>query len=137
MVPNSEYGGAYVGKTGPEPDGSPLGVSVHTIRQARRRLFAIWAVMAVLASLYPILATSSYSGSADLHATIEVAGSVLGLIAGFALVMRFYAFGNRFHLLIGLAFFVNGSEDLVHGLLSFAGLHGIAGSFCQPLVPRQ
>ena len=127
MVPNSVHGGTSVAPTALELDGRPLGFSVHTLRQSRWRLFALLAVMAVLASLYPVLATSSYSGSADLHATIEIAGAVLGLIAGFALVMRFYAFGNRFHLLIGLAFFVNGAEDLVHGLLSFVGLHGLAG----------
>jgi len=127
MAPNSVYGDTSVGATGLELDGRPLGVSVHTPGQVRRRLLALLVVMAVLASLYPMLARSSYVGGADLHATIEIAGAVLGLIAGFALVMRFYAFGNRFHLLIGLAFFVNGAEDLVHGLLSFVGLHGLAG----------
>jgi signal transduction histidine kinase/CheY-like chemotaxis protein len=94
--------------------------------------------MLFLASFYPALTIASYEGSADLHATIEMVGSLLGLITGFAIVMRFYTLGNRFHLLIGLAFFVNGAEDLVHGFLSFDNLRGFIGmpaSSLQNFIP--
>ncbi|NQT18581.1 MAG: PAS domain S-box protein [Planctomycetes bacterium] len=105
-----------------------LSAAVHTPAQERRYIIALIVVMAVLACLYPALKATSYKGSADSHAAIEMAGALAGLVAGFALVMRFYALGSRFHLLIGLAFFVNGAEDLVHGLLSFEIAHGFSGA---------
>ena len=101
--------------------------SGHTPRQERWRLLILAAAMLGLLSLYQVLATTTYRGSADLHATIEIVGSVLGLVAGFVLVVLFYTLGNRFHLLVGLAFFVNGAEDLVHGLLAFESVHGLTG----------
>ncbi len=69
--------------------------------------------MARLAFVYPVLAKSSYSGIAKIHAIIEMVGAILELITGFALIVRFYVFGNRFYLFISLAFFVNGAEELV------------------------
>ncbi|MBM3888320.1 MAG: hypothetical protein FJ388_04250, partial [Verrucomicrobia bacterium] len=77
----------------------------------------------LLASLCPWIVRSGYKGSADLHAATEVVGALLGLVAGFTLIARTYVHGNRFHLLIGLAYFVNGAEDLVHGVLSFPHFH--------------
>jgi PAS domain S-box-containing protein len=74
----------------------------------------------VLAAGYPLLARSTYRGSAEVHATIEILGGLIGLLAGAGFIGRFYSLGYRFHLLVGLAFFVNGAEDLVHGLLGFA-----------------
>jgi signal transduction histidine kinase len=101
--------------------------STHTPRQERWYFVALALVVALLVSLYPALAKSQYMGNEDLHAAMEMIGGLLGVIVGFALVMRFSALGNRFHLLIGLAFFVNGAEDLAHGLLSFESTHGFIG----------
>jgi signal transduction histidine kinase len=101
---------------------------LHTPKQAYRYILILVAVMIVLISVYPFLTgENSYRGSADSHAAIEITGSFLGLIVGFAMVVRFFTLGNRFHLLVGLAFFVNGAEDLVHGLLSFEAVKGISG----------
>ncbi|MCX7826218.1 MAG: GAF domain-containing protein [Verrucomicrobiae bacterium] len=85
----------------------------------RRRLLALAVIGVLLTSVCPWVARSSYQGSTDLHAAMEACGSLLGLVAGFTLIARTYVHGNRFHLLIGLAYFVNGAEDLVHGALSF------------------
>jgi PAS domain S-box-containing protein len=85
----------------------------------RRRLLVLAVIGALLASVCPWVAQSSYKGSADLHAAMEACGALLGLVAGFTLMARTYVHGNRFQLLIGLAYFVNGAEDLVHGALSF------------------
>jgi len=83
-------------------------------------------MVGLLAGLYvllllPILWTSgsTYRSTPDLHAAMEVVGSLLGLAAGLAFVLRFYAMGSRLLLFIGLAFLVNASEDFVHGMLSF------------------
>jgi hypothetical protein len=51
-------------------------------------------------------------------------GAIIGLLAGTGFVIRFYSLGHRFHLLVGLAFFINGVEDFVHGFLGFASSHG-------------
>jgi len=99
----------------------------HSPRQERIRLIALAVVICALVSVYPFLAHSSYRGSSDLHAAIEAVGACLALVTGLALITRFYALDNRFHLLIGLAFFVNGAEDLVHGLLDFAASHVMPG----------
>jgi len=123
-MPNSTHDGATVDKDiGMEESSS----SMHTPRQERRYLIMLALVVTLLVSLYPTLGKSPYMGNADLHAATETIGALFGLIAGFALVMRFSTLGNRFHLIIGLAFFVNGAEDLAHGLLSFESTHGFIG----------
>ena len=59
-----------------------------------------------------------YRGNPEFHAAVELSGAVIGLVAGIGLVACFYALGNRFHLIVGLAFFINGAEDFVHGLVA-------------------
>ncbi len=81
-------------------------------------LVVLLGIVILLASIYPFLAGSSYRGSSDLHGTIEMVGALIGLVTGFAMITHFYTLGNRLHLFISLAFFVNGAEDLVHGFLS-------------------
>ena len=102
--------------------------ATHTPAQERRHLIVLFVVIALLGCLYPALKGAPYKGDASFHATIEMAGALVGLIAGLALVMRFYALGNRFYLFIGLAFFVNGAEDLVHGFASLDIVHGFTGA---------
>lgn len=110
-------------------------LATHSPEQARRNMIALMLVMCLLAAVYLLLAASTYQGSADLHATIEVVGALFGLVAGTALVTRFYALGNRFHLFIGLAFFVNGAEDFIHGLMSFRNLFGLPASSLAQFIP--
>ncbi len=112
--------------------------SSHTFSQERKYYIILLGVIVLLSCIYPLLGNSAYSGSSDLHATIEVIGSLFGLIVGLTLVTRFYVLGNRFLLLIGLAYFVNGAEDLIHGLLSFSYLHkwiGLPSSSLSQFIP--
>ncbi len=102
--------------------------SVHSIRQRRNRLITLAVWMSVLALPYLLLANSTHVGSADAHGTIEWVGALFGLVAGLALIIHFRALGNRLYLFVGLAFFVNGAEDFVHGLLSLAGEHAWLGA---------
>jgi len=94
-----------------------LALSTHSQQQKRNRFIALAICMALLAFAYPLVAKLTYIGSADAHGTIESVGALFGLIAGFALITHFYSLGNRMYLFIGLAFFVSGAEDFVHGLL--------------------
>jgi len=128
MAPNSIRDGASVEARGRDAGTEVLGPSIHTPQQECRYFVALVVAALLLASAFPALAKSSYAGSGDLHVAIETIGALLGLIAGFAFVMRFRTLGNRFHLLIGLAFFVNGAEDLAHGLLSFHSVYGLTGT---------
>jgi len=102
-------------------------LSRHSPAQVRAHLVILVFIVVLLSSVYPLLAQTAHRGSADLHAALEMTGALLGLIAGFALVARFYALGSREYLLIGLAFFVNGGEDFVHGFLGFAAAHELTG----------
>ena len=105
----------------------PFRAATHTPDQERRRLIALVLAMALLGLITVLSAGSAYRSSPDLHGTLEVAGALFGIVAGLALALRFYVLGNRFHLLIGLAFLANGGEDLIHGVLSLVGEHGWMG----------
>jgi len=105
----------------------PLRAATHTVAQEHRRLLVVALTMALLGVIAFSTARSAYRGSPDLHGTIEVTGALFGVVAGLALALRFYVLGNRFHLLIGLAFLINGAEDLAHGLLALASEHGWVG----------
>jgi len=112
--------------------------STHASAQERGYLIVLALITVLFASIYPLLAKSPYKGSTDLHATIEMVGALFGLVAGFALIVRFYTLNNRFHLFVGLAFFVNGAEDLAHGLLSFRYLQqwtGLPASSLERFIP--
>lgn len=99
--------------------------TIHSAFQTQKYTFALFLLTGFF-SVYPFMVDSGYSGSADMHAVMEIAGATMGLLAGLGLVIRFYSLGNRFHLLIGLAFFVNGTEDLIHGLMAFRNLFGLS-----------
>jgi PAS domain S-box-containing protein len=103
-------------------------LSRHSPEQKSIYLSVLALTMVLLASIYPLLANSTYEGSSDLHATIEMVGALLGVIAGIALVVHCYTLGNRFYLFIGLALLVNGAEDFIHGFLAFRNLFGLPPS---------
>ncbi|MFC1491584.1 MASE3 domain-containing protein, partial [Nitrospinota bacterium] len=107
--------------------GQEVSLTTHTSSQLRWHLVALAIIILILSSVYPFLAISAHQGNTDLHAMIEMVGSLIGLIAGFTIVARFYVLGNRFLLFVGLAFFVNGAEDFAHGYLTFASHHGWIG----------
>jgi signal transduction histidine kinase/CheY-like chemotaxis protein len=99
----------------------PLG---HSPAQARRRVAAVPVVVVLLVAVLPFAHRAEYRGTPEFHATLETTGAFLALLAGTCFIARFYSLGNRFLLLVGLAFFVNGAKDLVHGLLALADSRG-------------
>ncbi len=109
--------------------GGNLGIfeSVYNSVQIRNRLCALVLVLVGLLMFYPLLAGGEYRSSSDFHAAVEMVGSLIGLAAGVLLIMRFCVMGDRFQLYIGLAFFVNGAEDLAHGVLAFRYTHAWLG----------
>ena len=104
------------------PDGA-----IHSPTQVRWHLAVLLLVSLLLALAGVVASGSEHQGSAEFHSTIEWVGSLFGLVTGLMLVVRFYSLGHYAHLFIGLAFFVNGGEDLVHGLLSMAEVQSWVG----------
>ncbi len=110
-------------------------ITTHSPEQEHRYLLMLLLTLILLSSVFPILLKSHYRGSQDIHSTIEVCGSMLGIIAGIALVMRFYTLGNHFHLFVGMAFLINGAGDFVHGLMSFRDIFGQPASSMSQFIP--
>ncbi|MCP4215314.1 MAG: hypothetical protein GY765_11700, partial [bacterium] len=95
----------------------------------------LFMILAALGVLYPELRNSTFNGSHGIHTAMEMFGSLPALIVGAVLIRYFYCLGNRFFLLVGLAFFINGALDLVHGLFSLRELGGIAKTSLEQLLP--
>ncbi len=85
----------------------------------------VWVV--VLLSILPFLRKSSYMGSGDLHGIIEMVGALCGMVSGFIFIVHYWALASRLFLFIGLAFLINGIEDLSHGFMAFASIHNWVG----------
>ena len=68
-------------------------------------------------ALSPKMFTSSWIGSSDFHASIELLGSLVAMIGGLSCLIFFFGRRNRFYLIVGLGFFIAGSESFVHGIL--------------------
>ncbi len=115
-----------------------LRMSFHTSDQVRRHLTILIVIALLLIAIYPLLTNSSYISNADFHSTIEMVGALLGIIAGFALITHYYSLGNQFYLFVGLAFFINGSEDFIHGLMAYpqmAFFTGVPASTFKQFIP--
>ena len=88
-------------------------------REKKWRILVLILLLPLLLSVYFILKESDYKGSAEFHSTTEMISSLISIIAGLIIVVRYYLLGNRMLLFIGLAYCINGAEDFVHGILSF------------------
>ncbi len=93
-------------------------IARHKVAQVPIYLGVLALVIVGLSALMPALAGTAYRSGVGFRAASEITGSLLALVTGFALIIRFRNFGSRFHLLVGLAYFVAGSEDLVQGLFA-------------------
>jgi signal transduction histidine kinase/CheY-like chemotaxis protein len=98
------------------------GLSLHDGRQQVRHIAVLFLLLGALAAPTWLLADSPYRGTLDLHAAMKVLGAFVGLATGLTLVLRYYRLGrNRFYLFVGLAFLINGTADVAHGLICFRG----------------
>lgn len=89
--------------------------------------YVLWAMLLVLLVVpCPWVSRLQWVSSSDFHCCIEIVGSWIALTAGVTCLIRFFALYDRMFLVLGLAFFVSGGEDFVHGLLSCTRLmHGV------------
>ena len=67
----------------------------------------------------PWIFSSNWVSSSDFHACIEITSSFIAITAAFACLMYYFGLNSRYYLIIGLGFFICGSEDFIHGILGF------------------
>jgi len=103
--------------------------------QTRKGLLYAAVGLGLLLTIYPLLAMLNYAGTSESHGTIEWVGAVIAIIAGLAMVSRFHVQGNRLHLFIGLAFLVNGAEDVAHSILAMAGTRWVSADSLSHFIP--
>ncbi len=102
-------------------------LSLHSKNKQRRQIIILFLFMILLSSAYFLFKDAEYKNDTAFHATMEIVGAMFAIIAGLAFVIRHYTLGDRMFLFIGLAYFINGAEDLVHGILSHSLVHEIYG----------
>ena len=70
----------------------------------------------------PWIFSSDWVSSSDFHACIEISSSFIAIIAAIACLIYYFGLKSRFFLIVGLGFFICGSEDFIHGLFGFKRL---------------
>jgi len=68
---------------------------------------------------YPVVDTSSWRSSSDVHAFFEFASSLLAITAGLMILLHFFTTGRWFFLIISIGFILIGTEEFVHAIFSF------------------
>ncbi|HJH29225.1 MAG TPA: hypothetical protein C5S51_05970 [Methanosarcinaceae archaeon] len=102
-------------------------LSNHSPMQQRTYLIIMGIILILLSLIYPLLAQSSHQGNQDIHSTMEIIGSLFALVTGLSLLIHFYTLSNRLFLFTGLAFFINGQEDLIQGISSSTFMENFIG----------
>ncbi|MFH1829587.1 MAG: ATP-binding protein [Pseudomonadota bacterium] len=91
-------------------------------RNFKGYIIACIAIAMAALAIGPWVFSSHWISSSDFHASIEISSSLIALAAGITCLIYFFGLSNRYYLLVGLGFFIAGSEDFVHGILSFTRL---------------
>ena len=104
----------------------------HTGMQVYLHVLLLSLVVVGLAGAGAMLAPSTHLGTLDFRPAVQLLGGMAGLAAGFALAAHFHALKLRFFLLVGLAFLVEGSADVISGIIQFATEHGAATPVASP-----
>ncbi|MEI6154955.1 MAG: PAS domain S-box protein, partial [Deltaproteobacteria bacterium] len=68
---------------------------------------------------YPVVDTSGWRSSSDVHAFFEFASSLLAVTAGIMVLLHFFTTGRWFFLIISIGLGIVGTEQFVHAIFSF------------------
>ena len=79
-------------------------------------------IVFIFIALGPRIFSSDWISSSDFHACIEITSSFIAILSAIACVIYFFGLKSRYFLIVGLGFFICGSEDLIHGILGFERL---------------
>lgn len=85
-----------------------------------------------LLTVYLFTGSWKYTTSGELYVSLEMSSSLLAYLAGISSALFFYSSGSPFYLVIGLGFFISGSEDIVHGLMGLKSI--LAGHHDESLL---
>lgn len=103
--------------------GNAIGITRgFTLNGMKNYIILYVAIVFVFMAVRPMLITSDWTSSNEFHACIEMCSALISMIAGVACLTFFISSQSRYFLIIGVGFFVCGSEGLVHGILSFERL---------------
>ncbi len=69
---------------------------------------------------YPVVDSSLWQSSSDVHAFFEFASSLLAITAGIMVLLHFFTTGRLFFLIISIGFVLIGTEEFVHAIFSFS-----------------
>ncbi len=94
----------------------------HSKMLVKKYIFAGFAIIISLLALFPLLQTVSQKGSYGFNAALETVSSLFAIVAGMALIIWYVRTGVRWQLFIGLAYFINGAIEFVHGFFLFVSL---------------
>ncbi len=92
-------------------------------------------IVAVFIGISPFVFSSKWVSSSDFHACIEITSSFIAIIAGISCIVYYLGIKSRYFLIIGLGFFISGSEDFIHGLFSFKRLFEDTGVDFSRYIP--
>jgi len=98
------------------------------ILRVRTFLITCAAIVLVFLAIGPMAFSSDWVSSSDFHACIEISSSFIAIIAAIACLIYYFGLGSRYFLIIGLGFFICGSESMIHGILSFERLFAGSGA---------
>ena len=105
-------------------------------RKLNRSYYLQYLFLLIVAiAIAPWVFQSDWVSSSDCHAMIEMSSSLIAMIAGIAGIIYFFGMGNTFFLIVGLGFFISGSEDLLHGFFSFKRLWAESGVDFSRFIP--
>lgn len=100
------------------------------------RFILLYGVIAAsFLAIGPRVFSSEWVSSSDFHACIEIASSFIAIIAAIACLIYYFGLKSRYFLIIGLGFFICGSEDFIHGILGFKRLFEASGVDLSHFVP--
>ena len=68
---------------------------------------------------YPVVDSSGWRSSSDVHSLLEFASSLLAITAGIMVLLHFFIAGRSFFLIISIGFVLIGTEEFVHAIFSF------------------
>jgi len=98
-------------------------------------LIACAAIVLVFVAIGPMAFSSDWVSSSDFHACIEISSSFIAMIAAAVCLTYYFGLESRYFLIIGLGFFVCGSEDLIHGIFGFKRLFAESGVDFSRFIP--
>ncbi len=81
-------------------------------------LFQYALLFGIAIAISPPIFSSNWVSSSDFHATIEMSSALIAILVGITSIVYFFSLKSTFFLIVGLGYFITGSEDLVHGFLS-------------------